>query len=129
MYRHRFITNMVALHLLEFTQSNPGATHTSVLRQDALSILKRVSVFTGHRDPESLLAYVDLAWDELGVFGRATPSSDLLLAVESTSAAVRSLVDSLPRARGKGRQAISERIHDEFASLIATVRGDASKRR
>jgi integrase len=74
MYRHRFITNMVRLHLLEFLSENKGITRAMVTDADYRTILKRVAVFTGHGSVDSLLRYIDWAWEEMGVFDHVEPA-------------------------------------------------------
>ncbi len=66
MFRHRFITIDVIIHLKEFMQaSGKGRQGMTIL--DCESVLKRVSVKTGHGSPDSLWHYIDLAWDEIEV--------------------------------------------------------------
>lgn len=68
MFRHRFITNMVKLHLIGFMDKNPLKTRHIVTDSDYRTILKKVSTFTGHKSPDSLMHYIDLAWEELDAF-------------------------------------------------------------
>jgi len=68
MFRHRFITYEVTAHLKEFIE-NSGKSRQMMTDIDYESILKRVAVKTGHGSIESLWHYIDLAWDEMGVWG------------------------------------------------------------
>ena len=68
MFRHRFITNMVKLHLIGFMDKNPLKTRHIVTDSDYRTILKKVTAFTGHKSPDSLMDYIDLAWEELDAF-------------------------------------------------------------
>ena len=68
MFRHRFITNMVKLHLIGFMDKSPLKNRQSMNENDYRTILTKVTKFTGHKLPDSLLHYIDLAWEELDVF-------------------------------------------------------------
>lgn len=68
MFRHRFITNMVKLHLIGFMDKNPLRNRHVMAENDYRSILKKVATFTGHKCVDSLFHYIDLAWDELDAF-------------------------------------------------------------
>ncbi|SMF13805.1 site-specific integrase [Pseudogulbenkiania subflava] len=67
MFRHRFITYEVTVHLKEFIE-NSGKSRQMMTDIDYESILKRVSDKTGHGSVKSLWQYIDLAWEELGVW-------------------------------------------------------------
>lgn len=68
MFRHRFITYEVVAHLTEFIEKS-GKTRQMMTDIDYESILKRVAAKTGHGSVQSLWHYIDLAWEELGVWG------------------------------------------------------------
>ncbi|CAH1598135.1 MULTISPECIES: tyrosine-type recombinase/integrase [Vibrio harveyi group] len=68
MFRHRFITNMVKLHLVSFMDKSPLKNSHNFNDKDYETILKKVATFTDHKDPKSLNDYIDLAWEELDVF-------------------------------------------------------------
>ncbi|WP_253820168.1 hypothetical protein [Vibrio campbellii] len=68
MFRHRFITNMVKLHLVSFMDKSPLKNSHNFNDKDYETILKKVATFTDHKDPKSLNEYIDLAWEELDVF-------------------------------------------------------------
>ncbi|TKF36101.1 site-specific integrase [Vibrio kanaloae] len=68
MFRHRFCTNMVKLHLLSFMDKNPAKSRFNFSDSDYRTILTKVATFTGHKDPTSLEFYIDWAWEELDVF-------------------------------------------------------------
>ncbi|MEZ9368923.1 tyrosine-type recombinase/integrase [Shewanella sp. 10N.286.51.B2] len=72
MFRHRFITIQVATRLKGFKDKKLpiDVAHT---------ILTKVAVLSGHTKPESLSPYIDLAFEELDIWG----SSDKVLAVRS----------------------------------------------
>ena len=68
-FRHRFITREVVSYLNEILADAPKRS----LITDAvfLSILKRVSIKTGHIKAESLWEYIDLACEEIEMFSAA----------------------------------------------------------
>lgn len=68
MFRHRFITYEVIAHIKEF-MSRVGTSRHMMTETDYESILKRVAVKTGHKNVKSLWHYIDLAWDEIDVWG------------------------------------------------------------
>lgn len=68
MFRHRFITYEVIVHLKEFMAST-GKTAKMMTESDNESILKRVAAKTGHGSVQSLWHYIDLAWEEINVWG------------------------------------------------------------
>lgn len=68
MFRHRFITNMVKLHLVSFIENNPHKNKHMMTESDYRTILQKVASFTGHKSADSLLHYIDLAWEELEAF-------------------------------------------------------------
>jgi len=67
MFRHRFITYEVTVHLKEFIDKS-GKSRQMMTDIDYESILKRVAAKTGHGSVQSLWHYIDLAWEELGVW-------------------------------------------------------------
>lgn len=68
MFRHRFITIMVARHLTDFMSAAPGRNAALITESDYRTILRKVATFTGHAREESLFRYIDWAWEEVGVF-------------------------------------------------------------
>lgn len=72
MFRHRFITIMVARHLQDFMQAAPGRNASLITESDYRTILRKVATFTGHAREESLFRYIDWAWEEIGVFKKTT---------------------------------------------------------
>lgn len=67
MFRHRFITYEVTVHLKEFIEKS-GKSRQMMTDIDYESILKRVADKTGHGSVQSLWHYIDLAWEEMGVW-------------------------------------------------------------
>lgn len=68
MFRHRFITLEVIVHLKEFLAAS-GKSAQIMTKTDEESILKRVATKTGHASIKSLWHYIDLAWEEINVWG------------------------------------------------------------
>ena len=68
MFRHRFITYEVIVHLKAFMNKQEKGRHM-MTREDYESILKRVATKTGHASVDSLWHYIDLAWEEIDVWG------------------------------------------------------------
>lgn len=68
MFRHRAITTLVAIHLKEFCSVHPAVAIHAMNDSNYSTILAKVASITGHKDPESLRPYINLAWHELGSF-------------------------------------------------------------
>lgn len=112
MFRHRFITNMVKLHLLEFMKENPHKAGRSFMTDgDYRTILGRVKAFTGHADEGSLLGYIDLAWDELGMFSHVEPAMALISAIEGGLDHIAEMAIRLrPRKAAQANEVLQEVI-------------------
>lgn len=82
MFRHRFITYEVIVHFKEFMKGT-GKSRQLMTDIDYRSILKRVATKTGHGTVDSLWHYIDLAWDELNVWGNIDHGLERLHAVDS----------------------------------------------
>ena len=59
---------MVKLHLVSFIENNPHKNKHMMTESDYRTILQKVASFTGHKSADSLLHYIDLAWEELEAF-------------------------------------------------------------
>lgn len=117
MYRHRFITTMVKLHLLAFMEEDSGKSRSTMTDKDYRTILKRVAVFTGHGDPESLMHYVDLAWEEIGLFDYVQPALGLMAAVDSSLQLIQSIRDEIRLNPQYSAQNSIERVDAELKGL------------
>ena len=117
MYRHRFITNMVALHLKGFMDDHPGHRRHLFTSDDYRSILHRVAAFTGHGNSESLLPYIDLAWDELGIYDGVEATKNLQDSLEGSVASLTRLVEQLQVAGGKRKGELISQINTELSAL------------
>jgi site-specific recombinase XerD len=101
MFRHRFITKQVAIHLGIYL-SKENKAKEMMTDADYRSILKKVATITGHGNEESLLHYLDLAWEELGVFDRVEVATRIDSAIEGSN----NIADRYP---SNGEQEISWR--------------------
>ncbi len=97
MFRHRFITNMVKIHLCSFMDKNPIKNKYNFNEHDYSTILRKVAGFTDHKDPKSLFYYIDLAWEELDVFSYAYEVSNLQSRLNSISILVKDLKHKVNR--------------------------------
>jgi site-specific recombinase XerD len=91
MFRHRFITKMVAIYLTEFLKENPLVNRFTITESDYRTILTRVKVLTGHGSVESLFPYIHLAWEELGIFDGADSAAQAFRAIEAARADVEDI--------------------------------------
>lgn len=91
MFRHRFITNMVKIHFCSFMDKNPIKNKYNFNEYDYRTILRKVAGFTDHKDPKSLEAYIDLAWEELDVFSYAYEVKNLQGRLKSISISVKDI--------------------------------------
>lgn len=91
MFRHRFITNMVKIHLKKFLQNNPAKNKCTIENADYRTILRRVATFTGHGSETSLFPYIDWAWEEMGIFNYV----DAAINLQQDIMGIRSDIESL----------------------------------
>lgn len=122
MFRHRFITNMVKLHLIGFMTDNPGRGRHSMTESDYRTILKRVATFTGHGSEESLFDYIDLAWNEMGIFDYVEPAAKLVNCVERGITTLTSIVGDL-RTR---RHLSAEQLLDDAVVRLEGIRNEVT---
>lgn len=127
MFRHRFITNMVALHLNAFVRESPGKDRQYLIEADYRSILKRVAVFTGHGSVDSLFVYIDWAWEELGAFDRVAEGHALTSAIDESLQRLSILASELEREPPLTAEAAINVVSAELDTIRVRVR-DAGKR-
>lgn len=94
MFRHRFITNMVIIHLKAFMTEHHGKLRATLNLADYRTILKRVAVFTGHTSEDSLMNYIDIAWDEMGLFDYVGPTLSAMNKAEGLINELSAIVSS-----------------------------------
>ncbi len=127
MFRHRFITNMVALHLDAFVRESPGKHRQYLIEADYRSILKRVAVFTGHGSVDSLFTYIDWAWEELGVFDRVAEAHALTSVIDESLLRLGTLASELEHEPPLTVAAAINVVSAELNAIRTRVR-DAGKR-
>lgn len=121
MYRHRFITNMVALHLEAFLHESPGRERQYLLEADYRSILTRVAVFTGHGSPDSLFVYIDWAWEERSVFDQVRAAHELAGTIDESLNQLVSFSDYLELQSGLAPEQMLERTKEELRDIRGRV--------
>lgn len=119
MFRHRFVTNMVKLHLLALMQDHPGATRALLTEGDYRTILKRVATFTGHGSEESLFHYIDWAWEELEVFDYVNSARELSRSVESAMCGLKALSG---RVRSSNLGEVMQEVLVELENILTTTK-------
>jgi site-specific recombinase XerD len=125
MFRHRFITYEVTAHLKEFIK-NSGKSRQMMTSVDYESILKRVATKTGHGSVDSLWHYIDLAWEELGVWGSIDKAIARLHASDQLFADLLSLqyeTEALGN-RQRNRKIDLKKIADRLGEIIAIAKQD-----
>lgn len=105
MFRHRFITKQVAIHLSLYLNDN-NKTKEMMTDGDYRTILKKVCVSTGHGDETSLLHYIDLALDELGFSDQIDKVISIDASIEMAMTQVISMIGSLEKSNGKSAEKI-----------------------
>lgn len=115
MFRHRFITNMVKLHLQAY-MSEQAVTRGMFTTADYRTILARVKPFTGHRSEQSLMHYINLAFDELGVFDFVDANLALVNALEESMKRLSELSADL---RGSSTRTAARTLSEAADSLIS----------
>lgn len=124
MFRHRFITKQVAIHLGIYL-SDSNKTKEMMTDSDYRTILKKVATTTGHGSETSLLHYLDLAWDELGVTACVSKAVAISASIEAAETQVISLITALEngdrRSEGSFARTAAEvlsQLHQEIKSAL-----------
>lgn len=128
MFRHRFITNMVVMHIRSFMAAHPSQNRNLITDSDYRTILRRVATFTGHRSEESLLPYIDLAWDELGAFDGVKVLTSTANLVERALNDVISLAGDMQPLKRNSAQHIIQRLRDLHEEMLAAINSEQSRR-
>lgn len=125
MFRHRFITYEVTAHLKEFIEKS-GKSRQMMTDIDYESILKRVATKTGHGSVQSLWYYIDLAWEELGVWGSIDRAIARLHASDQLFADLLSLQHETEALgnRQKNSKINLKQITDRLGEIIAIAKQD-----
>jgi site-specific recombinase XerD len=125
MFRHRFITYEVTAHLTEFIEKS-GKSRQMMTDIDYESILKRVSVKTGHGSVQSLWHYIDLAWKEMGVWGSIDKAIARLHAADQLFTDLMALQHEAVGSgnRHRDRKIDLKQIADRLGEIIAIAKQD-----
>ena len=125
MFRHRFITYEVTAHLKEFIE-NSGKSRQMMTDTDYQSILKRISAKTGHGSVQSLWHYIDLAWEELGVWGSVDKAIARLHASDRLFADLLALQHSIETLgnRQANKKIDLKQITDRLGEIISIAKQD-----
>ena len=125
MFRHRFITYEVTVHLKEFID-NSGKSRQMMTDIDYESILKRIAAKTGHGSIQSLWHYIDLAWEELGVWGSIDKAIARLQAADQLFADLLALQHETETLgnRQANRKIDLRRISDRLGEILSTAKQD-----
>lgn len=121
MFRHRFITQMVKLHLLGFMDTSPGKTRHMMTESDYRTVLTKVAAFTGHKDEQSLLHYIDMAWEEIGIFDYVKPAQELIRNVEQGLNNLSRLKSELKASRRMTKEDLMNIAISEIESIRNTT--------
>lgn len=117
MFRHRFVTNMVKLHLVSFMDKSPLKNKYNFVDGDYRTILTKVMKFTGHKDPESLYHYIDLAWGELNVFSHSYEINHLQYKLKSIMYLTSALKGELELHKGATRKSILNIVNEKISEI------------
>lgn len=125
MFRHRFITYEVTVHLKEFIE-NAGKSRQMMTDIDYESILKRVSAKTGHGSVQSLWHYIDLAWEELGVWGSIDKAIARLHAADQLFADLLALQHDIETSgnRQANKKIDLKQVTDRLGEIISIAKQD-----
>lgn len=125
MFRHRFITYEVTAHLKEFIE-NSGKSRQMMTDIDYESILKRVFAKTGHGSVQSLWHYIDLAWEELGVWGSIDKNIARLHAADQLFAELLALQHDIETSGNcqVNRKIDLKQIADRLGEIISIAKQD-----
>lgn len=130
MFRHRFITNMVKLHLVAFIENNPIKNRHMMTESDYRTILQKVASFTGHKSADSLLHYIDLAWEELDAFSSIYDLKKLQDSMRAICFKINEIRAEVLDLRSSPRSKLIEEFESklseiyEIACTIPTFRSD-----
>lgn len=116
MFRHRFITKQVAIHLQIYAQAENKAREM-MTNSDYRTILKKVATITGHGSELSLLHYIDLAWDELGVGAQLDQAVAIDASIESTITQVISMIGTLEHPHSQSAMKILLETRDILVNM------------
>lgn len=121
MFRHRFITNMIRIHLQAFMSAQGRGERLLLSDADYRSVLARVRAFTGHGSEASLMPYVHLAIEELRAFGNADELNQLRIDLEIAHQTLRWMQQEEVDCQGPLHTEFSRRLLELADSLQRSV--------
>ena len=127
MFRHRFITKQVAIHLGIYL-GDENKTKEMMTDADYLTVLKKVATITGHGDPKSLLHYVDLAWDELGTGKQVDAAVAIDASIETAATQIISLIGTLEHPAGQSPAEQLQSVKEILVGMQQELRAAVAKR-
>lgn len=127
MFRHRFITKQVAIHLGIYLNEK-NKTKEMMTDGDYRTILKKVAVITGHGDENSLLHYIDMAWEELGVADQVGQAIAIDASIEMASTQVISLIGNLEIGNKKPTSKLLKETKIALENIQREIRTAIGKR-
>ncbi|WP_167758517.1 MULTISPECIES: hypothetical protein, partial [unclassified Streptococcus] len=113
------ITIQVALHLQDYLDNHNASSTSQILIVDKISILTRVSTITGHKSPDSLLPYIDLAWEYLATFKPVDKAREIARLLNESAVHVRTLGKT---ARSNSRMTKGKIIDSTVMELLQLER-------
>lgn len=128
MFRHRFITKQVALHLGIYMSDNNKAKEM-MTDGDYRTILRKVATVTGHGNEYSLLRYLDLAWEELGMLNHVDTAISLDASIEGAITQIISLRGRVQGTNGKSVHGILDETKSVLENLQNEIRVSMSTRK
>jgi integrase len=116
MFRHRFITIQVATRLKSYQRETlpMDISHT---------ILTKVATLTGHTNPLSLHHYIDLAFDELGLWDTSEKVLGMRSVLEGSYRSIQSIRNDMLSSKIT-TQSAAESIEELLKSLLETITED-----
>jgi site-specific recombinase XerD len=124
MFRHRFITLEVLVHIKEFMKGT-GKSRRMMTDSDYESILKRVAVKTGHSNVHSLWHYIDIAWSEIDVWGGVDRAITRLHAADRLYDELLALKSELETRKGSAEvTAMLDNVINQLRQIMHSVRED-----
>ncbi|MBF4265351.1 hypothetical protein EAY73_26440, partial [Vibrio anguillarum] len=118
-FRIRFITQQVASHL-KLKMQETGRSRQSFEDADYTTILKRISELTGHKDHESLWFYVELGWEQLGIWTNIDRNIERLNAADNFFDEIMELRHDIARLSGMA----NEQVLDFCSQRLSQIMGD-----
>lgn len=117
MFRHRFITREVITALKEF-MSTTGTTRDMMTESATFAILKRVATKTGHANPDSLWAYVAIAWASMDIWDSIDRAIEALQVADEILQDLNELYHNLSRTRFDTLQEASDFVQSILKEFI-----------